>query len=81
MNQDAEVSVNEMIHAAIEAEKRGVDISWKNMVFKIVNHYNNYAVNLENQLEEAKRLLAAQDMAAVESKGNGDSTDSGVLAD
>lgn len=52
---DAGVSLNEMLQAAIEAEKMGVPIDWKQACFTATNVANNY---IGAQEEKIKSLEA-----------------------
>lgn len=90
---DGEMTLNDLMNsaeqshqAALEAERKGVGINWPQMAerwrqvaYQCYNAGTNYIVKMEEELEEAKRLLAVQDMAAFESSRNGDSTDSGAV--
>jgi hypothetical protein len=51
-SDNAAVSVNEMLQAALEAEKNGVPVMWKEVCFKAINAANQYIAELENKAAE-----------------------------
>ena len=51
---DGSVSLNEIIQTAIQAEKAGVPIDWKELTFKTYNVATNYITQLEAQLPQEK---------------------------
>jgi regulator of protease activity HflC (stomatin/prohibitin superfamily) len=46
-----QVTVNEMLQAAINAEQAGVTVNWKDMTFKVANAATNVIEALEAQLQ------------------------------
>lgn len=50
-NQEARMSLNESLEAALDAEARGVSVNWKDMCFKVYNLASNYIEKLESNNE------------------------------
>ena len=48
-----QVTVNEILHTALSAEKMGVPIDWKNLCFTVANVATQVIENLEQQLSAA----------------------------
>jgi len=49
------VTVNEMIQAALNAEKLGVTVDWRDMTLKVANVATQVIENLERQLPAASK--------------------------
>ena len=51
------VSLNDIYHAALEAEKQGVPVNWKEMYMKGVTIANNYIANQEALMEQMTKRI------------------------
>lgn len=47
---DGQVSLNEVLQAAIDADNRGVPVDWKNMALNIYNVATNHIAQLQEQI-------------------------------
>ncbi len=45
--EDASMSLNDIINAALQAEKQGVPVDWKQMCLNVYNVATNHIANLE----------------------------------
>lgn len=58
---DGQVSLNDCLQTALEAQERGVVVNWQDMTFKVYNLATNYIAQLEGQLAKANPAVVQSD--------------------